>query len=692
MLTSVLEALRREYRSRRMARFSFWVAAYGVALWLVDRFTSGAPGLLWFLFWITFIPVAVYYLSRLVRFLRQRVLWRLRWRLLVTYVFIAIVPIVLIVVLVAVGAVTINGQFAAFLVASNLRDHFDQLRQLNRAVVHEARLSHDKTPETLLDDLRTFYVSQLREHQANYPGLEITVRLGSLERAYRFDGTPLAKAVAVPRWFKQEEFAGIIIDGDQIALRAIDAGQTPVGDLTVILSQAFTPELLDLVGEGVGPVGVFVPREGTGTAPPPNPGAHVQISTPQGVTELTMSSRTLQLPPPGNLLDWRVYGATALDPVVWNAPTQQHMAVPTLLYASSRILTLNRQLLAALGELSGAAVFLFLALSVILLLIEVFALIIGIRLTRSMTTTVDRLHKATEHVKAGDFSYRISLPARDQLSALGEAFDTMTASVERLLRESEEKSRLEGELEIAREVQARLFPQSPPQIPGLELFGVCKPARVVSGDYYDFLRFSDSRVGLVLGDISGKGISAALLMASIQSALHAQFYDGHSSAGITQVAPLSTAEIIRRLNRQLFESTPREKYATFFYGIYDSETRQLTYTNAGHLPPFFFHGGKIDRLEAGGTVVGLFGSVTYEQAVVELGPGDTVLAFTDGLTEPENIYGEEFGEARLLEVAYRALGSPSEVLVEEIYRSVNDWTGQPELQDDMTVIVARTTR
>ena len=692
MLTSVLEALRREYRSRRMARFSFWVAAYGVALWMVDRFTSGAPGLLWFLFWITFIPVVVYYLIRLVRFFRQRVLWRLRWRLLVTYVFIAFVPIVLIVSLAGFGAFIINGQFAAFLVASNLRNHFDQLRQLNRAVVHEARLSRDQTPQILLDDLRTFYVSQLRQYQASYPGLEITVRLGSLERAYRFDGTPLAKAVTVPRWFKQGEFAGIVVDGEQIALRAIDRGETPVGGLTVILSQAFTPELLDVVGEGIGPVGVFVPREGKATAPqPPGSGSHVQISTPQGVTELTLSSRTLQLPPPGSLLDWRVYGATALDPVIWTAPTEERMAVPTLLYASSRILSLNRQLLATLGDLSGVYVLAFLVLSVIFLLIEVFALVIGIQLTRSMTTTVDRLHKATEHVKAGDFSYRISLPARDQLSALGEAFDTMTASVERLLRESEEKSRLEGELEIAREVQARLFPQGLPQIPGLELFGVCKPARVVSGDYYDFLRFGENRVGLVLGDISGKGISAALLMASIQSALHAQFYNGHSSAGITQAVPLSAAEVIRRLNRQLFESTPREKYATFFYGIYDSETRKLTYTNAGHLPPFFFHDGRIDRLETGGTVVGLFGSVTYEQAVVELEPGDTVLAFTDGLTEPENIYGEEFGEARLLEVVQRALGSPSEVLVEEIYRSVSDWTGQPELQDDMTVIVARTT-
>ncbi|HLW80038.1 MAG TPA: PP2C family protein-serine/threonine phosphatase, partial [Terriglobia bacterium] len=356
------------------------------------------------------------------------------------------------------------------------------------------------------------------------------------------------------------------------------------------------------------------------------------------------------------------------------------------------ILTLNRELLGTLGDFTRIYVFAFEAVAVIFLIIEVVAIVIGIQLTRSMTTTVDRLYQATEKVKKGDLRYRINLPPRDQLSALGEAFDNMTASVERLLRESEEKSRLESELEIAHEVQSRLFPESPPRIPGLELFGLCRPARVVSGDYYDFLRLGDDRVGVVLGDISGKGISAALLMASIQSALHAQFYDGNSSGGAAGAVPISTAEVVGRLNRQLYASTPREKYATFFYGVYDGSTRKLTYTNAGHLPPFLFHQGKVSRLEAGGTVVGLFSSAAYQEAVVALDPGDALLAFTDGVTEPENIYGEEFGEARLLEVAQKALASPSETLVDEICRTVNDWTGEPELQDDMTVVVAKALR
>jgi sigma-B regulation protein RsbU (phosphoserine phosphatase) len=196
-------------------------------------------------------------------------------------------------------------------------------------------------------------------------------------------------------------------------------------------------------------------------------------------------------------------------------------------------------------------------------------------------------------------------------------------------------------------------------------------------------------VGLVVGDISGKGISAALLMASIQSALHAQFYDDHDTGLLSETALKSSAGVVGRLNRQLYASTGMEKYATFFYAVYDGATRQLTFTNAGHPPPFYFHRGKVQRLETGGTVVGLFGFATYDQAVIQMEPGDMVVAFTDGLTEPENSFGEEFGDDRLLEAALRAAVGRPEEMVKEIYRAVNDWTGSPELQDDMTLLVAR---
>lgn len=691
MLTFVFRFLRTEYRTHRMARFTCLVLVFGVVLKLADLLWKGTPGFWWLLFWIALVVSGVYYVARLIRFVRHRVLWRLRRRLIVTYVFIAVVPIILIVLLVVFGAFIINGQFAAFLVNQRLRNRAGELRQLNRVVVHEVHQSAPAHAQKLLDGLEAFYVSELSEHAQSYPGLEITLRLGPEGRAFLLDGTPLQELVTVPTWFNGSEFSGVVADHARILLRAMARTQTPEGDLVVVLSQPFTPQLLDLVGNGIGPVGIFVPHRAAGEG-----GARARGASSAGresgandAAAATVSSDSVPLPEPAYLLDYKVYGASTLEPEAWNGAKEERPGEPVFIYASSRIVTLNRQLITTLGEYSGIYVTSFLVLAAIFLVLEILALIVGVRLTRSMTSAVDHLYDATERVKAGDFSYRIGVPAGDQLSALSEAFDNMTASIERLLRESQVKLKLESEVEIAREVQSQLFPRQVPEVEGLELFGMCKPASGVSGDYYDFLRLGEGRVALVLGDVSGKGISAALLMAAIQSALHAQFYDGRSPAGREAAVPISTADVVARLNRQLQESTPLEKYATFFYAVYDAKTRLLTYTNAGHLAPVLFRQGSRERLKVGGTVVGLFAPIEYQQAEIRLEPGDFLLAFTEGLTEPENIYGEEFGESRLLEVAQRALGGRPQEVVEEIYRSVSDWTGSPELQDDMTLIIAR---
>ncbi len=691
MLPFVFESLIKEYRTHRMARFTAWVLAYGLALWLTGRFRSasgGAPGVLWLVFWLAVLVCIGYYFSRLVGFIRSVVLWRLRRRLIVAYIFIAFVPVLLIAGLIYLAVVIVNGQFAAFLVTQRLRVHFDELQQLNRVVTHEAHATGERNPELLLDHLQKFYLTELYQHSANYPDLKVTLAIGSRARAFYLDGRPLEKPLTVPAWFKTEEYAGVVFDNRELALRAIDRGATPAGDLTVVLSLPFTPGLLDLVGEGIGPVTVVTTQlEPKGAEP--RPGLRIEKQEGNYTSSSNVRSTSVPLPEKSNFLDFTVPGASSLDPVPWEGRQENQPVPPAFVIVTSRVFTLSRQLFATLGEYSKILIMAFKVVAIVFLVIEIVALIIGVRLTTTITRTVDRLYNATERVKKGDFSYRIGIPSSDQLSALGEAFDNMTASVERLLRESQEKSRLESELEIARQVQRQLFPQTAPSVPGLELYGVCKAARSVSGDYYDFLRLGDNRVGLVLGDVSGKGISAALLMAAIQSALRAQFYDGFRPNPGTLAASFSTADIVARLNLQLYENTPAEKYVTFFFGNYDGATRRLSYTNAGHLPPVLFRRNRIERLRAGGTVVGLFESTAYEQAEIVLEPGDLLLAFTDGITEPENTYGEEFGEKRVLEVAQRALHDPPEVLVEEIYRSISDWTGSPELQDDMTLVVAK---
>ncbi len=316
----------------------------------------------------------------------------------------------------------------------------------------------------------------------------------------------------------------------------------------------------------------------------------------------------------------------------------------------------------------------------IFLALEFAALATGIVLTRTITRAVAELYDATLRVRRGDFTHRIRVHQRDQLGELAESFNEMSTSVSQLIEEQSRRQRLENEISIAREVQEQLFPRSLPVLPGLQLAAVCRPARVVSGDYYDFIQLSPSSVGIALADISGKGIFAALLMASLQAALRSTAaLDGKDG----------TAGLVTRLNSHVFKNTSDDRYATFFYAVYDSDTKMLTYTNAGHLAPFFVTESGVQSLDTGGTVVGLFEDYPYTQGTLKIEPGSLLVAFSDGLTEPENVYGEEFGMQRLKDEILRQRTIPAQRLAENLIAAAEQWAGTPEQADDITVVVAR---
>jgi sigma-B regulation protein RsbU (phosphoserine phosphatase) len=241
---------------------------------------------------------------------------------------------------------------------------------------------------------------------------------------------------------------------------------------------------------------------------------------------------------------------------------------------------------------------------------------------------------------------------------------------------------LENEISIAREVQNQLFPRTLPSVPGVEIEAICKAARSVSGDYYDFIQLSPTHVALAIADISGKGISAALLMASLQAALRSQLLTEGSDC-------LSTAELVARLNRHLVRNTGDDRFATFFIAVYDSVSRTLRYTNAGHLPAFLICHGSSKLLEEGGMVLGVLDDYVYEEGSLEIGPDALVIGYSDGLVEPENVYGEEFGIRRLKEAAIRLQGAAPLMVAESLMAAAEEWAGTPEQMDDMTVIVAR---
>jgi sigma-B regulation protein RsbU (phosphoserine phosphatase) len=323
--------------------------------------------------------------------------------------------------------------------------------------------------------------------------------------------------------------------------------------------------------------------------------------------------------------------------------------------------------------------------AILFLIVEMVSLVAGIQLSRSMTGAVHELYAGTQHVKEGDFSYRIPVKGNDQLAELSASFNTMTENLGQLIVVAKEKERLESELEIAREVQSQLFPKDVPYIKTLELKGLCSPARVVSGDYYDFMQVSGGALAFAIGDVAGKGISAALLMATIQSAMRSQLSTSNGSG----LHSLSTARMVSNLNQQLYATTSLEKYATFYFALYDESTHALTYTNAGHVPPMLLRGSDIQTMDSTGTVVGAFPFATYEEKTVPLEHGDILLAYTDGIVEPENVYGEVFGEDRLKDLLLKHAHADSSELIARTMEAVVHWTGSTELQDDMTMVVAR---
>jgi sigma-B regulation protein RsbU (phosphoserine phosphatase) len=251
-----------------------------------------------------------------------------------------------------------------------------------------------------------------------------------------------------------------------------------------------------------------------------------------------------------------------------------------------------------------------------------------------------------------------------------------------------ERAHTAREMEIAREVQERLFPQRLPSIPGIGLAGSCRTAFGVGGDYYDAFELGGGRLGLAIGDVSGKGISAALLMASLRACLRTMTL---TTPG-TRSSSGELTELMMDMNRLIFEASAVNRYATFFFGIFDPAASRLDYVNAGHNPPVLLRCGDVLRLETGGPVIGLLPSVGYSQGSLTLGPGDILLAYTDGISEAMNSAEEEWGEEAMIAAAQQAANGNAEDIVKAIFAAADIFAGSALQHDDMTVLVMKVPR
>jgi serine phosphatase RsbU (regulator of sigma subunit) len=263
------------------------------------------------------------------------------------------------------------------------------------------------------------------------------------------------------------------------------------------------------------------------------------------------------------------------------------------------------------------------------------------------------------------------------------SFDEESRAVEEQRRAAAERAekdrRAAHELQIARDVQARLFPQHLPACGSLEYAGICLQARQVGGDYYDFLDLGRERLGLVVGDIAGKGIAAALLMANLQANLRSQ----------CAIALDEPQRFLRCVNRLLFDNSVPSAYATLFFAEYDDRRRSLRYANCGHLSGLILHADDtLERLDTTASVLGLFEDWDCSIGERQLRPGDLFVLYTDGVTESFNEADEEFGEERLVDACRTRRGLPSQALLESVVGDVRSFSPR-EQHDDITMIVAR---
>jgi sigma-B regulation protein RsbU (phosphoserine phosphatase) len=249
----------------------------------------------------------------------------------------------------------------------------------------------------------------------------------------------------------------------------------------------------------------------------------------------------------------------------------------------------------------------------------------------------------------------------------------------RLYEEEKRLQQMEHELQMARDIQQSLLPKENPKIPGTSIAGLSFPAREVGGDYFDFIPLGEKRIGVVIADVSGKGVPASLLMSNIQATLRVQ-----------ALSSKSPGDCITEANTALHKSTASDKYATLFYGILDMEQKTFTSTNAGHNPPMLMNKDACcRRLETGGIVLGMMSDVPFEDETVPLNSGDLLLMFSDGITEAMNDREEEFGEERLIELLGEHGALQPEELLEKIVSRVKDYSSGTQQQDDMTLVAIK---
>jgi len=571
-------------------------------------------------------------LFRLGRFLVRRLLWRIRTRLIVSYLFIAVVPVVLLLVLFALAALLFTGLVASHIVTVDLQAKAALLQQAARGA------------------LGAVGVAEMERHLASaravHPGVEFAVVRGG--RVVAASGTVPA---TLPAWMPADGLAGLVRDGEQDELRAVARQGADFAVVDAPLDARLFADLEQRMGiEFLGSAGTAEEREAGITI-------KMDDTAARGMTSVATAERRR----------W-TDGELEADPLPlrFNPWDLGRRLSPSTLNVADLLMKL-------LALVAG-----------VFLIVYVVALLLGLLLARTITRGIHELSTGTERLRGGDFTRPIRAHGRDQLGELAESFNLMADSVRDLVRTQADKERLEEELRIARQIQMSLLPQGTVTVPGLRVAALCLPAAEVGGDYYDLLPLSETRLGVLIADVSGKGTSAALYMAELKGLV----------LSLSRIYE-SPARLLGEANRILAANMDPRSFITMTYAVVDTAKATMTYARAGHNPIIHLSGGRTRVLTPAGLGLGMDRGERFEEileeASVPLAAGDVFLLFTDGLSEAMNGRAELFGERRLRDVLETATFAETDEheLKDRILEEIRRFVGDAAQHDDMTLVILK---
>ncbi|MBZ0263900.1 SpoIIE family protein phosphatase [bacterium] len=357
---------------------------------------------------------------------------------------------------------------------------------------------------------------------------------------------------------------------------------------------------------------------------------------------------------------------------------QRHLMA--FIVVRSSILDMLSSLYSAQG-LNRVVIYILLNLTILLLLAVLFSSLLGLGINRTITRGVAALREGTESLRKGNLDTKIELKSIDELGDLATGFNKMTRDLRHMVAQMAVKERLEQEIEIARNIQQNLLPQTLPNHDGYDIFGKSEPAQEVGGDYYDAITTPENQIGIAIADVSGKGVAAALLMSNLQAGLR-----------LIARADSSLAEVVQRINLLIYRNSTLETFITFFIGYIDPLTNILRYINAGHDTPAIIRGERTIDLDVGGMMLGAFDTASYEEGSIQLEPGDILVMYTDGFSESKNEEEEEFGRERILSTIRAHHNESAEDIFNAVLDGVSSFSSQLQhAEDDLTMLIVKHT-